>query len=95
MSMAIGRMSTTKGNSIVEKFINVLILNYYLGTTETKRFLSNSNVQRMYDLTEKLNQIRRKVSHDTDERFDSKDYDFYMANVFELINGLLEAHKED
>ena len=95
MSTAIGRMSTTKGNSIVEKFINVLVLNYYLGTTETKRFLSNGNVQRMYDLTEKLNQIRKKVSHDTDERFESKDYDFYMANVFELINGLLEAHKED
>jgi len=63
-SLAIGRMSTTKGNSIVEKFINVIVLNYYLGTAETKRFLSKSNAQRMYDLADKLNQIRRKVSHD-------------------------------
>lgn len=94
-SLAIGRMSTTKGNSIVEKFINVIVLNYYLGTAETKRFLSKSNAQRMYDLADKLNQIRRKVSHDTDERFEPRDYDFYMANVFELINGLLEAYKED
>ena len=92
---AIGRMSTTKGNSIVEKFINVMVLNYYLGTQETKKFLIQDNVQRMYDLADKLNQIRRKVSHDTDERFESRDYDFYMANVFELINGLLEAYKED
>lgn len=94
-SLAIGRMSTTKGNSIVEKFINVIVLNYYLGTAETKRFLSKSNAQKMYDLADKLNQIRRKVSHDTDERFEPRDYDFYMANVFELINGLLEAYKED
>ncbi len=70
-------------------------LDDYLGTAETKRFLSKSNAQRMYDLADKLNQIRRKVSHDTDERFEPRDYDFYMANVFELINGLLEAYKED
>lgn len=94
-SLAIGRMSTTKGNSIVEKFINVIVLNYYLGTAETKRFLCKSNAQRMYDLADKLNQIRRKVSHDTDERFEPRDYEFYMTNVFELINGLLEAYKED
>lgn len=95
VSQVIGRISTTKGNSIVEKFINVIVLNYYLGTQETKKFLIQDNVQRMYDLADKLNQIRRKVSHDTDERFESRDYDFYMANVFELINGLLEAYKED
>ena len=94
-SLVIGRIRTTKGNSIVEKFINVMILNYYLGTAETKRFLSKSTAQRMYHLTDKLNRIRRKVSHDTDERFEPRDYDFYMANVFELINGLLEAYKED
>ena len=95
VSAAISRISTTKGNSIVEKFINVIVLNYYLGTPETKRFLSKSNVPKMYDLTDKLNQIRIKVSHDTDERFEPRDYDFYIANVFELINGLLEAYKED
>lgn len=48
----------------------------------------------MYDLTDKLNKVRRKVSHDTDDPFEAKDYDFFMANVFTLINGLLEAYKE-
>lgn len=95
VAAAIGRMSTTKGNSIVEKFINVIVLNYYLGTTQTKKFLSKRNAQRMYDLAGKLNQIRKKVSHDTDERFEPRDYEFYMANVFELINSLFEAYKED
>jgi hypothetical protein len=36
--LAIGRMSTTKGNSIVEKFINVIVLNYILESAETKDF---------------------------------------------------------
>ncbi len=88
------RLKRTRGNSIVEKFINVIVLNYYIGTPETKTFLSSEDAQKMYDLTDKLNKIRRKVSHDTDEPFEAKDYEYYMANVFALINGLLEAYKE-
>lgn len=92
---SIGRLPNTHGNSILEKFINVVILNYYYGTSETRKFLSAKNIQQLYDLTDKLNQIRRKVSHDTNDRFETKDYEFYMANVFKLVNGLLEAYKED
>ena len=93
-SAVIGRLSTTKGNSIVEKLFNVVVLNYYLGTPQSKALLSKPSSQRMYELADQLNQIRRKVSHDTEERFETKDYEFYMANVFTLINSLLEAHME-
>lgn len=72
----------------------MIVLNYYVGSLETKTFLSSKDAQKMYDLTDKLNKIRRKVSHDTDEPFEVKDYEYYMANVFTLINGLLEAYKE-
>lgn len=92
---AIGRLSRTHGNSIVEKFINVVAVDYYIGTKESRRLLSNKNIQRLYELTDQLNKIRRKVSHDTDERFGSEDYEFYMSNVFVLINGLLEAFREE
>jgi hypothetical protein len=92
---ALGRLTYTHGNSIVEKFINVLAVNYYIGTQESRRFLSNKKIQRLYELTDQLNQIRRKVSHDTDERFEPRDYELYMSNVFELINGLLEAFREE
>lgn len=46
-------------------------------------------------MIDKLNRIRRKVSHDTDDRFTNDDYKFYMANVFNMINDLLEAFRED
>jgi len=91
---AIRRLKSTRGNSIVEKFINVIILNYYCGTAETNALMKNPRVQSLYNLADRLNQIRRKVSHDTESRFSSKDYDFYISNVFTLINGLLEAFRE-
>lgn len=91
---ALRRLKRTRGNSTVEKFINVIALNYYIGTPETRSFLTSDNAREMYELTDKLNKIRHKVSHDTDEPFVAKDYEYYMANVFTLINGLLAAYKE-
>lgn len=95
VSVALVRLGRTHGNSIVEKFINVVAVDYYIGTKESRKLLSNKKIQRLYELADQLNQIRRKVSHDTDERFESRDYEFFMANVFELINGLLEAFREE
>lgn len=95
MSSAFARLNTTKGNSIVEKFINLAAVNYYLPTPETRRFFGSDNIQRLYELTDKLNKIRLKVSHDTDTRFESEDYEFYTDNVFKLINGVLDAFKEN
>ncbi|PKO08623.1 MAG: hypothetical protein CVU40_14290 [Chloroflexi bacterium HGW-Chloroflexi-2] len=92
---ALGRLGRTHGNSIVEKFINIAVVDYYFGTKESRKLLSNTKIQSLYELADQLNQIRRKVSHDTDERFGLRDYEFYMANVFELINGLLEAFREE
>ena len=90
-----GRINSTYGNSIMEKFINMLIIEYHLSNAKMHNFLSQPNVEQKYRLIEKLNQIRRKVSHDTDDRFTNHDYDYYMANVFSLINSLLEAFRED
>ena len=91
----IRKMCNTHGNSIVEKLINMLIIEYHLGNVQIRRFLSQSEINREYKLINKLNRIRRKVSHETDHKFTSEDYEFYMANVFELINNLLEAFRED
>lgn len=88
------KLKNTRGNSIVEKFFNVVVLDYYLGTTQTRTFLSDASAQRMYELANQLNMIRRKVSHDTDQRFTAHDYDTYMANVFTLVGNLLVAHTE-
>ena len=89
------RIDHTFGNSIMEKFINMLVIDYHLGNSKINRFLSNKNLGETYNLIDKLNRIRRKVSHDTDECFTNEDYRFYMENVFDLINSLLEAFRED
>ena len=91
----LGRINNTYGNSIMEKFINMLVINYHLPNRQMKKFLAQPDLETRYDMIDKLNRIRRKVSHDTEERFTNEDYKFYMANVFDMINNLLEAFRED
>ena len=95
MNNAIGRLGTTKGNSTLEKFINITVLNYYIGTVETDKLLNSEHIDEIYKYTDELNQIRRKVSHDTDDKFEARDYERFMAKVFKLINWLLEVYRED
>ena len=91
----LGRLNKTYGNSIMEKFINMLVIEYHLSSVQINRFLHQPDISGKYGMIDKLNHIRRKVSHDTDDRFTNDDYEFYMANVFGLINNLLEAFRED
>ncbi len=95
LSTIITRMGRTYGNSIMEKFINMMIIDYHSSDPQMHRFLFQPNICQKYQLIDNLNGIRRKVSHDTDDRFTGKDYEYYMAHVFDLINSLLEAFRED
>lgn len=95
LNTILGRMNNTYGNSIMEKLINMLVIEYHLSDIKMHRFLSQQNIIQKYSLIDKLNRIRRKVSHDTDDRFTNEDYEFYRANVFGLINSMLEAFEED
>lgn len=97
VSNAVGRLPSTKGNSAVEKLINIIILNYYLGRRNTKVLLSK-DAERLAELTESINNIRKKVSHDKNDSqgtFSKSDYTFFMDNVFDLINILLEPFGEE
>ena len=91
----LGRLNYTYGNSIMEKFINMLVIEYHFSNIHIKQFLHQPDIIGKYGMIDKLNRIRRKVSHDTDDRFTNDDYKFYMANVFNMINDLLEAFRED
>ena len=91
----LGRLNKTYGNSIMEKFINMLVIEYHLGSAQIHRFLTQPDIHGKYGLIDKLNRIRRKVSHNTDDHFTNADYDFYMANVFHMVNSLLEAFREE
>jgi len=95
MNNAIGRLESTKGNSTIEKFVNIVVINYYLGTPETDKLLKSKNIKEIYDYADELNRIRRKVSHDTEDRFEPRDYDRFMSKVFKLINWILEVYRED
>ena len=95
LNTVLSRINMTYGNSIMEKFINMLVIEYHLGDAQLHRFLIQGDISQKYSLIDKLNRIRRKVSHDTDERFVNEDYEFYMANVFGLVNSLLDGFRGD
>lgn len=95
LNTILGRMNNTYGNSIMEKFINMLAIDYHLSDRRIHKFLTQKEIEQKYSLIDKLNRIRRKVSHDTDDRFTNEDYEFYMFNVFGLVNDLLEAFGEE
>lgn len=85
------RMDFSFGNSISEKYINMLLFDFILGNTRMHDYLtmseSNDRLERLYELRD----IRNKVSHDTDTPFTGSDYDYYMSNVFGTINDLATA----
>lgn len=95
LKTVLGRLRRSRGNSMGEKFINLLALNYYSKTPATSRFFSAKPEGPLYERTVELGHIRNKTTHDTDQDFTQRDYEFYMAHVFELINALLEAYRED
>lgn len=89
------RLDFSRGNSFVEKFINIVFLNYYSGSIKTQKLLGNSDVQKLYDTIYNLSDIRNKVSHDTDDPFENKDYKFFITNYCDVVNELLAALEED
>ncbi len=91
---AIGRLPSTNGNSIVEKFVNLFVINYYRSSKSIDNLLNRKDLLDLVKLIESLNLIRRKVAHITDDIFTTKDYDFFISNVFDLINGFLESLEE-
>lgn len=91
----INRLGYTFGNSVIEKYINMLLVEYYLGEVRIHQYLSSIDATATYRTLDHLNQIRRKVSHDTGIPFVDEDYDNYMANVFNVVNDLLSALMEE
>ncbi len=89
------RLKGTHGNSISEKFINMLAVKYHIGDTRVDKFLEQGSIGQVYEVISNLNHVRNKVSHDTAERFTFEDYEYYMDNVFHLVNRLLEGLRED
>ncbi len=95
MKNAIERLGYTNGNSIVEKFMNLLILHYYISNQYVAKLIGEENIAEYIKIMDRINKIRRKVSHDTNNRFEEKDYEYFIQYVFPLIDGLLKPYVEE
>lgn len=95
LNTVINRLTFTKGNSICEKFVNCLVVNYHLGSDAIKRLLGRDDIKDIVVLIDRLNQVRKKVTHDTDDEFTEKDYSYFISNVYDLVNAILESFEEE
>ena len=90
---AVNKLDTTGGNSILEKFMNILTVRYFTGDryAPIDKFLNSDGLMEYYKLLIRLNQIRIKVTHDAEDRITGKDYDFYVGSVFNASARILNA----
>lgn len=94
----LGRMTFTYGNSMREKFINMLVIYDYYNNDYEHKYLHNffskiPDIEETYDRIMKLNEIRNKVAHNS--KFTEKDYDDYMNHVYPMIRELLAPFSEE
>lgn len=86
----IGNLKKSHGNGAMEKIINLLILNYYESSKNTKLFFEADNVSKMFQRVLELNKIRNLVSHNnTEKSFKHSDYLNYMDNIFPFADELV------
>lgn len=93
----LNKLPDKHGNSVLEKFINMLVVSYYgVGAQTISRFLGQPDIDGKYHALFELNRIRNKVSHDnTDDPFTDRDYDIYMGHIFGMVNQLLKPFGEE
>ena len=91
----IANLTTSHGNSIEEKFINILVINFYYDDEIIQNLLSQEKIDLIYENIKKLNHIRIKVSHAVEEKLTDDDYTFYIENIFKLVNTLMQAFVKD
>jgi cephalosporin-C deacetylase-like acetyl esterase len=92
---AIKKLPYTKGNSIYEKLLNLIVYQYYQPSPQIRRFFQIKGIEEYIDTVYKLNRIRNSASHSTDKPFTDKDYDYYIEHIFDVANRLLESLEEE
>ena len=90
LGKVIYNLTKSHGSGALEKLMNLLILNYYEGSKNTKRFFEADNASKLFKQVIVLNKIRNLVSHNnTGINFKHNDYLTYTDNIFSFADGLV------
>jgi len=92
---AIKRLKYTKGNSIYEKLLNLIVYQYYQPSPQIRRFFQSEGIEDYIKTVDEMNKIRNSAIHSISRPFTDKDYNYYIDHVYDVVNRLLEALKEE
>lgn len=96
LGKVIYNLTKSHGNGALEKIMNLLILNYYEGSKNTKYFFEADNASKMFQQVAILNKIRNLVSHNnTENSFKQNDYLTYVDNIFSFADGLVAVFERN
>ncbi len=88
----IKRLPHTCGNSLLEKFINIIIVNYYSSSPVTKNLIHIEKIDEFVTTICNLNKIRNKAVHDHEEgEMTRNEYEYYIANIVNVANKVIDA----
>jgi hypothetical protein len=96
---AVSRLdSPSRGNSLKEKLINLLVIYYYQSPAPIKKFIVLPELKRCVDIIRKLDDIRNRAAHyreNTPREITEENYNYYTEHVFNVAKRLLESLKEE
>lgn len=96
LGKVIYNLTKSHGSGALEKLMNLLILNYYEGSKNTKRFFEADNASKLFKQVIVLNKIRNLVSHNNmGINFKYNDYLTYIDIIFSFADGLVAVFERN
>ena len=88
---AADNLDWSKGNSILEKMYNLMLLYYYAPNDMIRRYVEMEDFRHCVESVCDLNLIRVSVAHDADHPFTVQFYTDFMNKVYPVANRMLKT----
>ena len=88
---AADNLDWSRGNSILEKMYNLMLLYYYAPNDMIRRYVEMDDFQHCVESVCDLNLVRVSVAHDADYPFTAQSYTDFMNKVYPVANRMLRT----
>ena len=88
---AADNLDWSRGNSILEKMYNLMLLYYYAPNDMIRRYVEMGDFQHCVESVCDMNLVRVSVAHDADHPFTAQSYTDFMNKVYPVANRMLST----
>ena len=84
-------LSWSRGNSVLEKMYNLMMLYYYAPNDMVRRYVEMEDFLHYAEQVSDLNHIRNSVAHDANHSFTAQSYEEFMNKVYPVANRMIRT----